>query len=66
MATSLPEFLPIDINCDQTSLSQRRKKWVGRFKNLLLAMDISDTRRKTALLLHYAGQDVHDVFDTLP
>ena len=29
-------------------------------------MDISDTRRKKALFLHYANQDVHDVLDTLP
>ena len=65
MATSLPEYPPFDINCDQTSLSQRWKKWVSRFINLLLAMDISDAKRMKALL-HYAGQDVHDVFDTLP
>ena len=66
MATALPEFPSFDINCDQTSLSQRWKKWIARFENLLLAMDISEPKRKKALLLHYAGQDVHDIFDTLP
>ena len=29
-------------------------------------MDIKDNARKRAMLLHYAGQQVHDIFVTLP
>ena len=28
-------------------------------------MDIKDVKRKRALLLHYAGEDVNDIFETL-
>ncbi len=37
-----------------------------RFNNLMAAMDIKDESRKRALLLHYSGEEVNDLFDTLP
>ena len=30
----------------------------------MVAMDINDTKRKRTLLLHYAGNDVDDIFKT--
>jgi hypothetical protein len=36
-----------------------------RFENFLLAMDIDDETRKRALLLHYIGSSVFDIFETL-
>ena len=30
----------------------------------MVAMDINDTKRKRTLLLHYAGNDVDDIFET--
>ena len=65
-ATTLPDFPPFDVNADPTSLAQRWKKWTARYENLLTALDIKDPARKKALLLHYTGQDVHDIYDTLP
>ncbi|XP_071124181.1 uncharacterized protein [Mytilus edulis] len=35
------------------------------FKNLLVGMNIKDKVRQRALLLHYAGEEVNDIFDTL-
>ena len=32
----------------------------------MTAMDINDASRKRALLLHYVGEDVNDIFETLP
>ena len=29
-------------------------------------MDVKDAKRKRALLLHYAGEDVYDILTTLP
>jgi hypothetical protein len=37
-----------------------------RFDNLMAAMDITDESRKRALLLHYSGEEVNNLFDTLP
>ena len=39
---------------------------MARFKNLMLACNITDQIRQRALLLHYAGEQTHDIFDTLP
>ena len=39
---------------------------MSRFKNLMLACNITDQIRQRALLLHYAGEQTHDIFDTLP
>lgn len=44
----------------------RWTKWVARFKNLMTACNITDDTRQRALLLHYAGEETHDIFDTLP
>ena len=66
MAVSLPDFPPFDVEREPTSLSQRWKKWVGRFENLIIALDIKQSKRKKALLLHYAGPAVQEIADTLP
>ena len=48
------------------TLGSRWEKWKARFENVLLAMDIKDNARKRAMLLHYAGEQVYDIFVTLP
>ena len=42
------------------------EKYLKRFENLILALDIKDDTRKRALLLHYIGEQVVEIFDTLP
>ena len=41
------------------------KKWLSRFERLMVALDINSAKRKRALLLHYAGPKVDEIFDTL-
>ena len=60
MATAIPDFPSFDVDTDPTGLAQRWKKWLARYENLIIALDITDPRRKKALLLHYAGQGVHE------
>ena len=38
----------------------------SHWKFMLIGMDVKDAKRKRALLLHYAGEDVYDIFTTLP
>ena len=66
MSTNLPTFPPFDITQDQGALGLRWKKYITRFRNLLVAINVQDKKRQKALLLHYAGEDVNDIFDTLP
>ena len=46
-------------------LSQGWRKYVSRFENLMLAMNITNATRKKAMLLHYAGEEVNEIFETL-
>ena len=68
MATGgqLPHFPPFQVDEEPTSLASRWQKWLKRFENFLSAMAISDDGRKRAMLLHYAGERVYDIFDSLP
>ena len=61
---SLPQFPPFNVHAEG-STSTRWKKWKDRLDNLLVAMNITNANRKKALLLHYAGEEVHDMFSTL-
>ena len=63
--TTLPVFPKFDLR-DQTNLATRWEKYMKRFNNLMAAMDVKEESRKRALLLHYSGEEVSDLFDTLP
>jgi hypothetical protein len=62
--TAILSFQQFDIK-DQSNLAVRWEKYLNRFKNLMTAMAITDPSRQRALLLHYVGEDVNDIFDTL-
>jgi hypothetical protein len=66
MAMALPSFPVFDPSPEVGAVGLRWKKWLSRFNNLMVALDISKSERKRALLLHYVGELVNDVFDTLP
>ena len=48
------------------SVGPRWERWVARFENYLVAANITAEARKKAQLLHLAGEDVFDVFSSLP
>lgn len=48
------------------TLDQDGVKWLRGFENYLIAMNIEEDVRKRALMLHYAGPQVYDIFDTFP
>ncbi len=58
-------FPPFDPDVDQTTAGNRFKKYVDRFKNYMVAIDIKDKARQRALFLHTAGFKVQDILDTL-
>ncbi|MCG8046729.1 MAG: hypothetical protein N0E48_14005, partial [Candidatus Thiodiazotropha endolucinida] len=66
MATSLPAFPKFETNGDTSSLGHRWEKYLQKLENLFVGMNIDSKKRRKALLLHYAGDDVFDVYQTLP
>ena len=66
MATSsLPEFRKFDVESEPTSVGIRWKAWLAEFENLLVALAVEDKKRQRALMLYYAGKEVHDIYKSL-
>ena len=65
MATAIPSYKPFNIHADG-AIAQRWRKWIKRLENLFVAAAIGDKKRQRALLLYYAGEEVSEIFDTLP
>ena len=64
MAVSLPTFPSFDVHADGNA-GPRWKKWLARLERMLIGINITVPKRKRALLLHYAGPEVDEIFDTL-
>ena len=62
-AFNLPAFPSFDIETDKSSAGPRWEKWVERLENLFIGLDIDDEDTKRALLLHFAGERVYDIYD---
>ena len=65
MANAMPSLAPFDVHTDPSSVNLRWKKWLRRFEDAMVGFDITDAKRQRALLLHYGGEQLHDLFDTL-
>lgn len=59
---ALPTF---DTETDPSSVGPSWKKCIQRFENYITAVNITGDARQKALLLHLAGEHVHDIYDTL-
>jgi len=60
---TLPNFPSFDVDADKSNAGTRWEKWLGRLENLFVGMKIDDGDQKRALLLHYAGEKVYDIYD---
>ena len=60
---ALPTFPAFDLQVGD--LSREWRNYVARFENMLLAMNITNATRKKAMLLHYVGEEVNELFETL-
>ena len=65
MASSLPVFPKFVVNGDSTSLGHRWEKYLQKLENLFVGMNIDSKKRRKALLLHYSGDEVFDIYQTL-
>lgn len=51
---------------DHRTLAQRWEKWTKSLDYYLRASGVTDQKQKRAVLLHLAGPDVQEIFETLP
>ncbi|VDI12352.1 Hypothetical predicted protein [Mytilus galloprovincialis] len=63
MAGSLPPYPTFDYASDKSNAGPRWERWVSRLENLFVGLKIENEERKRALLLHYAGESVYDIYD---
>ena len=66
MAASLPtlQFEPFIMeDGEKLNLGIRWKKYLPKFKNFLVAMNINEVKRKVAILLHFGGDYIRDIID---
>jgi len=57
---------PFDAKTETSVIGQRWNRWMRSFTYYVQARGLTDAEQKKALLLHLAGQDVQDIFETLP
>ena len=56
---------PFKVGADATSVGQRWERWKSSFELYVAASGITCDTQKRALLLHCAGSEVQDVFNTM-
>lgn len=56
---------PFDPHGEPSSTGQRWEKWLHRFENFIVDANIKDKKQEKAMLLHYAGEAVYDIFEAL-
>ena len=62
---TIPSFPRFEPHVDTGDVAVRWRKCVGKFRNIMVAMNIDNDARQKALLLHYVGDEPTDIFDTL-
>ena len=60
---NLPTFPCFEYETDKANAGPRWEKWLNRLENLFVGVNITNEGRQRALLLHYAGESVHDIYD---
>ena len=62
MASAMPTLAPFN---PHSELSAKWEKWLKCFEGAMVSFNITTSKRKRALLLHYGGEQLQTVFDTL-
>ena len=60
--SGIEKFKP---NGEPTSVAQRWERWIKSFEYFITASGITGEARKKAMLLHLAGRETQDIYETL-
>ena len=64
-STEIGNIAPFDCKGNPTSVGPRWKRWKRSFEFFLVAKDVQKDLQQKALLLHCAGLEVQDIYETL-
>ncbi|XP_064470096.1 uncharacterized protein K02A2.6-like [Ornithodoros turicata] len=67
-STMQPFVTPIavfDPHGEPSSIAQRWEKWLNRLENFIVASNVKDKKQQKAMLLHFAGEQVFDIYEAL-
>ena len=62
---ALPSFERFSVSSDSHSVGIRWDKYVNKIENLFVGLNVETKKRRKALLLHYAGDEVYEIYETL-
>jgi len=65
MSIQLPAIENFKPNGEPTSVAQRWERWLKSFEYFVIASGVTSENRKKALLLHLAGRETQDIYETL-
>ena len=65
MAGSRPPFPTFEVYGEESSLGIRWTKYISKLENLFVALNVEFRKRKKSLILHYTGDDVFEIYETL-
>jgi len=65
LSTELTSLLPFDCKSDTATIGTRWRRWRRSFDYFLVAKGVTQPAQRKALLLHMAGVDVQDIYETL-
>ena len=60
---NITNFSSFDLETDKSNAGSRWEKWLGHLKNLFAGIKVDGNGQKWALLLHYAGEKVYNIYD---
>ena len=63
--SAIPSFPNFNVHGEENSLGPRWTKYIAKLENMLIACNVESRKRKKALLLHYAGDEVFEIYETL-
>ena len=68
MAATIPANCTFaHFDCQNTEgISVRWNKYLARSKNMMKAFNITNPDQLLALMLHFGGEDIYDIFESLP
>ncbi|XP_006821563.1 uncharacterized protein LOC100367779 [Saccoglossus kowalevskii] len=63
---SIPHYEPFQVHEEPSTCGKRWEEWLEGFQIMMIACDITSTKRQRALLIHYAGKEVRREIKALP